>query len=464
MKNDDFELVRLLLISICGNDYVFTSPDDKLSYQHDQTEGMNFPFEFLVKPANAKEIADIIMLCSENRIPIIPRGGGSGVTGGALPIAGGLVLSLERLNRILEINKTDLYVVAEAGVVTDDLCRAVETVDLYFPIIPSSSAYCFIGGNVAENAGSLNSCKYGKTGQYVISLEVVLMTGEIIWTGANVLKNSTGLNITQLFVGSEGILGIITKVVYRLLPKPAKEIFVLAAFDSFEMAYNAAMHIKKSRIRPSIVEVICKNAIRITADYLKEALPLVNGHITTQLLIGMDDESGHGIDEDLVILQSLIEQFTNEDILLGESTAEKQRLSKLRYNIGNAMTANGNRYRDLDICVPFSFLPTFLKKIEEIEFSSGVEFVCFGHILDGNIHTMVFERANQQNSGNRHELENAIYSFAVANGGVISGEHGIGILQKEFMQLQFSTGHIELMKGIKAVFDPLDILNPGKVL
>lgn len=450
------------LTTICGHQYVFTDKDDLYSYERDETLNLCFPFDILAKPSNTEEIAAIVRVCNTYKIPITPRGGGSGVTGGALPVNRGVLLSLERLNKIIEINTIDSYVIAEAGVITADLCNAVEQAEYYFPVPPSSSTYSFVGGNVAENAGSIYSCKYGTTAQYVLNLEVVLPTGEIIWTGANVLKNSTGLNLTQLFVGSEGVLGIITKIVYKLLHKPMHSISLLTAFEHLEDACNAVIAIKQSGVLPCAVELIYANALHITAAYLNESLPLVKENIKAHLLVELQDSAESTLIHSMNEVASILEAYTAEDILTASTALEKEKLWKLRFSIGNALTYDNNRYRDIDTCVPLSLLYDYIIKVEAVCKYYNISVACFGHALDGNLHTMLMIDADIEESNINNALYE-IYSYAIAKGGVISGEHGIGLLQKEFMPMQFSKTYLQLMQNIKHLFDPNGILNPGKI-
>jgi glycolate oxidase len=449
---------------ICGDQYVITDAETLHDYEHDQTLGLNYKFEILVKPASAHEISGILNICNEFNLPVTPRGGGSGVTGGALPLHGGVVLSLERLNSIITINQVDGYVIAESGVITADLCDAVEQHNLYFPVAPSSATYSFVGGNVAENAGSVNSSKYGTTARYILNLEVVLPNGAIIWTGANVSKNSTGLNLTQLFAGSEGILGIITKVVYKLLPKPNHQALLLAAFENLEDAFNAVIAIKRSSLSPCAVELVCNNALFVTAEYLGGTFPLVREGINAHLLIDFKETQAQYLDDAIEEAYLIVEKFTKENILVATTAAEKEKLWKLRMSIGAALTANNKIYRDIDICMPLSALYNYVQKVEAICRQYQVPVACFGHVFDGNLHTMLTVTENVVKAEHVDKAVNEIYEYAILNGGVISGEHGIGLLQKQFMAKQFTEAHLKLMQNIKNVFDPAGILNPGKVV
>jgi glycolate oxidase len=454
------------LETICGLSNVFTDGDDLSGYGMDQTMDLFFPFGFLVKPASPEEIAGVLKVCSKHGIPVTPRGGGSGVTGGALPVRGGVVMSLERLNKIICINDTDRYVIAEAGVVTEDLCTAVEQAGLFFPVAPTSASFSFVGGNVASNAGSMNTCKYGKTADYVLNLEVVLATGEIMWTGVNVKKTSLGPDLNRLFVGAEGTLGIITKVVYRLLPLPKHRATFLAGFQDPENAYATVTAINKSNFRPSTVELVTRNALQLTAAYLKKPLPLVRDGIQAHLLVEFEEENETQLALDMEMFDTILRGLTDMDILVGLTSQERTALFDLRVNIGNALVAGNFKYRDIDVCVPVSFLSRFINGAEDICRINDVSVVIFGHALDGNLHTMLYYDASLE-SGESKSIKKAtsdIYALAMACGGALSGEHGIGMLQKEYLPLQFSGTYLSVLKKLKSVMDPAGILNPGKIV
>jgi glycolate oxidase len=450
-----------LIAAICGSQHVYTNAEELYPYGMDQTMDLHYPFDILVKPASAEEISGVLRLCNAYGVPLTPRGGGSGVTGGALPVSGGVVLSMERLNKVLSINSLDGFVMAEAGVVTADLCQAVREKGWYLPVEPTSSSISFIGGNIASNAGSINSCKYGKAGEYVLNLEVVLPTGEIIWTGSNLRKNSVGPNLTQLFVGSEGMLGVITKVVCRLLAPPPHETLVLAAFRDIDDSCCAIRDMREAGLLLSAVEYIGEGALRLTRRFLDGILPLADECFAAHLLVGL--ERGPGEENNLDKVCYILGKYTANDILVGESHAEKEALRRLRLHIGAAMTGDNRKYRDVDVCVPLSFLCRYLTKVAEIAKDSGVTIACFGHALDGNIHTMlVSDRTVDNDEEKFSRIAHKIYEYASAVGGVISGEHGVGLLQKEYIGLQFSEARLCLLGNLKRLFDPKGILNPGK--
>ncbi|WP_160716651.1 FAD-binding oxidoreductase [Chitinophaga solisilvae] len=456
--------LRSYLESICGSRSVSDDPEVLYPYGSDQTQHLHFPFDVLVKPGTPEEVSQILRYCSSNGIPVTPRGGGSGVTGGALPVQGGVVLSMERMNRILTVNNVDGYVIAEAGVLTADLCKEVEEYDLYLPVAPSSMGFSMIGGNVATNAGSIRSCKYGTTAQQVLNLEVVLPDGSIIWTGANVRKNATGLNPTQLFAGSEGTLGVITKVVYRLIPKPRAEVLLLAGFRTLEDAVNMVAALKMSGLSPSAAELICDNALQFTAAYLGGRQPLVQEGIHTHLLIEFQEPDDVLMHHRLEAASALLQQHGCAEVLVGSTAAEKERLTKLRYAIGEAMTSFGTTYRDVDACVPLSGLLPYIVAVTDICRRRQVPLICFGHALDGNLHTMLL--LNSQASLQEQEALDAaateIYTYVTSHGGVLSGEHGIGWLQKKYLPLQFDEKRLSFSRHIKSLIDPANIMNPGK--
>lgn len=465
-QTDVMEEVTEALIELCGESHVILDDFRKQPYESDSTFDLHFPFDILVKPANNEELSMILKLCNRYKIPVTPRGGGSGVTGGALPVHRGIVLSMERFDKIIELNIAEEYVIAEAGVITAQLCEQVEQAGLYFPVAPSSSKLSFIGGNVAENAGSINSCKYGTTAQYVLNLEVALPSGEIIWTGANVRKNATGLNLTQLFVGSEGTLGIVTKIVYRLIKKPCFDVSLLAGFESAQAAVQVIMELKAAGLIPAAVELIGPRALSLTGAYLEDVQPMVKDNIRCQLLIQFQEEQEHSLERAVQLAGAILEKYSREEILMADTNAEKEKLWKLRYSIGTAMTSGKKKYRDIDAVVPVSKLAQYILQVEKICSDQLIDLVYFGHAFDGNLHTMLLidkETDAAQEQQLQHAVK-AIYAYAVSLGGVISGEHGIGYLQRDYMPLQFSDTQLKWMKQVKHLFDPEAILNPGKMI
>jgi glycolate oxidase len=435
------------------------------SYGKDEATKEFYRFEYLVKPTNEREVAEIVKLCNKHSVSITPRGGGSGVSGGASPITGGLVLSTEKLDNIIEINIQDKIVIVESGVVTDRLCKIVEDSELYFPVRPSSAYMSFVGGNVAENSSSINSLKYGSIKDYVLNLQVVLPNGEIIWTGANTSKNSTGPNITQLFVGSEGVLGIITKIVFRLISKPHYEYSLMAEFTTVKELFNSVSAIMRSNLLPCAVEIVDEFSVNLTSNFLKDKADFQGTKGKLQLLVNFDGNNQNVLDETLDKCYEIIKEFVADDILLARTQTEKDKLWKIRMNIGGALTQGDMAYRDIDMAVPVSKLFQFVSSVYEISKRWDVKVACFGHAGNGNLHTMISADTSSDLKKNHFsQAIDQIYEAGIELGGTISGEHGIGILQKKYMPTQYSQPYLNLIKEIKKVFDPNNILNPGKII
>ena len=448
-------------------EFVLLEKEDKRAYESDETLSLHVPCSAVVKPQTAEEIAEIVKICNRHKVPLIPRGGGTGVAGGALPIHEGIVLSLERLNKIIEINELDRTVTAEAGVVTQTLQEALLTKALSFPVIPGSWGSSCIGGNVATSAGSPKSAKYGTIKDYVLNLEVVLSTGEIIWTGASVNKDVAGFDLTALFTGSEGTLGIITKIVLKAIPAAKAEVVLLAPFTDKAKAFEAMKAILLAGITPASLEIIYGKTLGVTSQYLDENLPLIAEHIGAHLLINYDSNSQEEVFALCERTSDLLEKWTCDEILMGVSHEEKQKLWKLRESIGPAMTHQGKTYRDVDACVPRSKILEFMQGVDTIGDKYGLKTLGFGHVMDGNLHTMILYDADEKNkTGELHQDEEGIaeiYQLAIDLGGAITGEHGIGILQKPYLSKFTSVPKMQLMQAIKKAFDPNNILNPGKI-
>jgi len=419
----------------------------------------------LVTPENTRAISSLLKLCNAAGMPVTPQGGGTGVTGGAYPFKGGVVLSLKRLDQIISIEKQNRFAVVEAGVITETFCEAVESAGMYFPIQPGSKGSSFIGGNLALNAGSPKSCKYGTFKDYVLNLEVVLPTGEIIWTGANVHKNATGLNLTQLFVGSEGTLGIITKAVLKILPKPSHSRVFVAGFSTLETACQACLVLAEMSGKPSGIELITEEAIVETAVFIPKHYPMLQPPVTTHVLVEAECNSQMEMDLFVEEVFAKLSELKPHDTVMGATSQEKDFLWLLRKSIEMAMTSNGRNYRDIDACVPPDALYCYLTAARSLAREHHRTLISFGHAMDGNLHTMLLTEA-----GEKHDPESErafltkMYGVAVSLRGAISGEHGIGMLQQEFLPIQLSAKHLSLAKALKSVFDPAHILNPGKLL
>lgn len=442
----------------------FTAEDIRKEYGHDQTEDLLFLPDIVLKPETVDEVSKIMKYCHKNHIPVTPSGARTGLSGGALPVQAGVALSMERFNKILHIDEKNHQVITEPGVITQVLQEAVKEKGLFYPPDPASKGSCFIGGNVSENSGGPKAVKYGVTKDYVLNLEVVLPNGEIIWTGANVLKNATGYNLTQLLVGSEGTLGIITKIVLRLIPHPTHDLLMLVPFYNAEKACEAVSAIFQAGITPSGLEFMERDALLWTMEYETDTIIKVEDSHAAHLLIEVD-----GFDPDVLLkdcerIMQVLENFETDEILFAETQAQKDQLWKLRRKVGEAVKSH-SIYKEEDTVVPRFKLPTLLKAVKEIGAKYGFQSVCYGHAGDGNLHVNIIKGNLSDDfwdNGLRIAIEE-LFTEVVRLGGTISGEHGIGWVQKGYMPIAFSSVQIQLMKSIKTVFDPHGILNPGKI-
>jgi glycolate oxidase len=452
------------LINLLGSNNVFTDIETRNHYGHDETEDYVFPPGVVLKPANAKEISDILIIANEYKIPVTPIGARTGLSGGALSIYEGIGLSMERLNKIIQIDEQNLQVTVEPAVITHVLREAVAEKGLFYPVDPSSLGSCWIGGNVAENSGGARAVKYGVTKDYVLNLEIVLANGEIIWTGANTLKNSTGYNLTQLLVGSEGTLGIITKIVLKLLPKNNHNVLMLVPFYNSNEACQAVSAIFREGITPSALEFMERDAIDWTLKYVDGISVPIKPEHQAHLLIEVDGNYPEILMLEAEKILSVVEKFQIDEVLFADSEDQKNALWKMRRAVGEAVKSN-SIYKEEDTVVPRYELPTLLNGIKKIGAKYGFKSVCYGHAGDGNLHVNII-KADMSDDNWLTQVPlgiKEIFELTVSLKGTLSGEHGIGYVQKNFMNIAFSKVHLELMERIKSVFDPNNILNPGKI-
>jgi len=375
-----------------------------------------------------------------------------------------VVISTERMNSIIGIDERNGQVVTEPGVITEVLQDAVKERGLFYPPDPASRGSCSIGGNIAENSGGPKAVKYGVVKDYVLNLELVLPNGEIIWTGANVLKNSTGYNLTQLVVGSEGTLGIVTKIVLKLLPLPRYDRLMLVPFQSLEKAGEAVAAIFRAGFLPSALELMEVDALRITAQHLNSTLA-VPEDIEAQLIIEVDGNDPEVLMKEIEAIAVLLSELgAGEDMLLAEDAAQKEELWKVRRRIAEAVKLDGYTIEE-DTVVPRAELPALIRGVKELGRQYGFKAVCYGHAGDGNLHIRIKKvgSVNSQEDPEMVKSLRALFELVRDLGGTISGEHGIGLVQKGFLDIVFSEVQLELMRGIKAVFDPHGILNAGKI-
>ena len=453
------------LQKIVGQKFIFTDLETRNYYGHDETEDYVFPPAVVVKPANVHQIAAILKVANYYKIAVTPLGARTGLSGGALCIHKGIGLSTERLNKILNIDVQNLQIIVEPAVITQVLRDAVAEKDLFYPPDPSSQGSCWIGGNVAENAGGARAVKYGVTKDYVLNLEVVLPNGEIIWTGANTLKNSTGYSLTQLMVGSEGTLAIITKIVLKLIPKNKHNVLMLVPFFNATQACEAVSAIFRAGIVPSALEFMERDAIDWTLKYNNNINVQVKDEVQAHLLIEVDGNYPEILFQEAEKIMTVLEQFDIDEVLFADTDDQKNALWKLRRSVAEAVKAN-SIYKEEDTVVPRYELPKLLAGIKLIGAKYKFQTVCYGHAGDGNLHVNII-KGNLSDENWDVEVTKGIreiFELTVALNGTLSGEHGIGFVQKNYMDIAFSNVELQLMKGIKNVFDPNGILNPGKIL
>jgi glycolate oxidase len=455
--------------AIVGIENVIIDPEKRYTYSHDETEDYSFLPDVVLKPGSAEEISKIMVLCNEHVIPVTPRGGGTGLSGGALPVQNGVVISMERFNKILNIDELNLQATVEPGVITEVFQDAVKEKGLFYPPDPASRGSCFIGGNVSENSGGPKAVKYGVTRDYVLNLEVVLPTGEIIWTGANVLKNSTGYNLTQLMCGSEGTLGIITKIVFKLRGLPQKSVLLLIPFISNAEACKGIAEIFRNGVQPSGMEFFEREAAMKTIDYCEK---IYAAKVTTPfpenmdayLLCELDGNDDEVLMRDAERVMQVVESFQVGEVLFAETSAQKEELWKIRKNISPAVNAYSLTKAE-DVVAPRASLPELIVGIKAIGKKYGFNSVCYGHLGDGNLHINVMKEQISDEDWNSkiNDGIGEIFKLTVALGGTLSGEHGIGIAKRPYMSIAMREANLVLMRGIKKAFDPKGILNPGKI-
>ena len=420
------------------------------------------PADVVVLPANTREVSGIARLCNTERVPLVPRGAGTGYTGGAVPVRGGVVLSLERMNRIIEIDEANLIAVVEPNVITGQLQEAVERVGLFYPPDPASLNQSVIGGNVAECAGGPRAFKYGTTKQYVLGLEAVLPTGEVIETGGKVVKNVVGYDLTHLLVGSEGTLAIITKIILRLVPKPPVQSTLRASFTGVDAAVTAVANIIKARVVPAALELIDQESLEAVARNLnvRSLAPAGTGAI---LLIEVDG-SPAAVDEESTRVEQACRDAGATEILRARDAAQREELWRVRREISLSLKMVAPLKFNHDVVVPKGRIPQLFALVDRLRRDFRLRIPLFGHAGDGNIHVNIMvDPEDAAEVARAHEAEEVLFSGVVALEGSISGEHGIGFSKAPFVPLELSADEIALMKRVKQAFDPNGILNPGKI-
>ncbi|MCI0453250.1 MAG: FAD-binding protein [Candidatus Latescibacteria bacterium] len=456
------KLVERLRAAV-GADCVHVDDESLLLHASDETEDFVFRPEVVVVPRAADAVAHVMRLATEYRVPVTPRGAGTGLSGGALPVHGGIVLATKNLGRILEIDRENLMAVVEPGVITQVFQEAVEAVGLFYPVDPASRGSCFLGGNLAECSGGPRAVKYGVTKDFVTGIEAVLPDGTLVHHGGKLLKNVTGYNLTQLIVGSEGTLAIVTKIYLRLLPLPNHRVMLLAPFKSLEEPARAVPAIMHAGVVPSVLEFMERDAVEITERHLGKSFP--HAEAAAHLMIELDGNDEGVIAREAERVAEIVLAHGATDVLLADTDAKMGGLWAMRRAFGAAVKSE-SVYKEEDTVVPRNQLVALVKGVKEIAARHGLRTVCYGHAGDGNLHVNILKMDMSEERWNT-ALDPAIreiFALTVTLGGLISGEHGIGYVQKDYMPIAYTSEEIALMRAIKRAFDPMGILNPGKLL
>ncbi len=446
------------IANIVGEKNCLTSIEERRCYAYDARTDGAIP-DLVVFPSSAREVSEILILANRYLFPVIPRGQGSGLTGGSIPLKGGVVLSFTRMNKILEIDQENLIAIVEPGVITFELQQEVAKYGLFYPPDPASYKYSSIGGNVGECAGGPNSLKYGVTRDYVLGLEVVKPTGEIINVGVKTMKGVVGYDLTRLFVGSEGTLGVITKIILKLIPLPEAKATLLALFSEVEEAAKAVSAIIAAKIVPSTIEFMDKASIKCSEQANPMGLPEGIGGL---LLIEVDGDresikmQAEKIKNIVLEKKAIRCDLTDDPIEADRLWQARRTLSQATYNLNPVKIAE-------DVVVPRSNIPRLIRALEDMEKRFGIPILSFGHAGDGNFHVSIMIKDTPEDRAKAEEAVKAIFEETLRLGGTLSGEHGIGTAKAPYIHMELSPEVIATMKAIKKLFDPNNILNPGKI-
>jgi glycolate oxidase len=446
-----------------GSDSVVSADNIPSQYNTDRTSNRSGYCDMLIIPSSAEEVAKALSICNRFLIPVTPRGAGTGVTGGAIPVCGGAVLSLEKLNRIIEIDEENLIATVEPCVTTGALQKLVLAKGLFYPPDPASLEECSIGGNVAESAGGMRAVKYGTTKDYLLGCEFVTPEGKIMQTGGKFVKNATGYNMAGILVGSEGTLAVITKLIMRLIPAPTEMRDILFSFPDLESAAKAVHCITRSRVVPTAIEFMEADAVRFVAKHHQIGIPFPDAG--AQLLVQIDGTASAELDsQEKAIIQAVGSNATDHIIAINDD--DRTRLWSARRGIRTAIEKESPVFLAEDCVVPRAAIPLFVTEVKGFLTSQGLRSVIFGHAGDGNVHIDALRDALSDEEWDQivPVLRKGIYQIAFRHEGTISGEHGIGCVRRDYMDLAFSSDELDLMRRIKTAFDPNGILNPGKVI
>ncbi len=419
--------------------------------------------ELLLFPESTEHVSEIMKIAYKNRIPVTPRGAGTGLSGGALPAWGGIVMSFEKMNRILELDRENLTITTEPGVVTAEINRMASQHGLLYAGDPCSGGASFIGGNIAENAGGNKVIKYGATGAQLLALEVVLADGSVTWFGGKRRKDVTGLDFVHLMAGSEGILGVITKAVLKLMPLPRHSVDLLAAFPDTQSAIDFVPHIiTEGGLIPASIEFLDKKALKLAEKYLNTEVPA--GDAGAALIIQLENNDAELIEKEFEEIGRLSQRHGACEVYVADTRSTKERIWQARKAVPEAISSFYSRYTKEDLVVPTAMVPQLLEMIREQTEADGLEWIAYGHAGDGNMHCTLISPDCADWHERLHAAQERIYAELIKMGGTISGEHGIGFKRKGYMKFFLDEAQLALIKRVKLAFDPRNILNPGKLV
>ncbi|MEW6456314.1 MAG: FAD-linked oxidase C-terminal domain-containing protein [Acidobacteriota bacterium] len=444
---------------ISGKENVLSSIEDRICYSYDATRQEYLP-DLVVIPGSREEISEILKLANYYKIPVVVRGSGTGLSGGALAVRGGIVLVTTKLNKILDIDEKNLYVVVEPGVITGNLHNTVENLGFFYPPDPSSLKVSTIGGNISHNAGGPRALKYGVTRDYVRALELVLPDGNVLNSGSKTVKSVTGYDLTRLIVGSEGTLAIITKAILKLIPKPEKTITFLSSYKDLEIAAEAVVEMARKKLIPSTIEIMDETTISAVKDFVPGIIPEGAESILLIEIDGYEDEAKRQEE----ILLKILHHSNAEEILKAENDMEREKLWTARRSALSALSRIKPSTIIEDATVPVDKVPDLIRGIQELSKKYLLTIGTFGHAGDGNLHpTLLTDMRIGLEKEKVEKVTHEIFNRALSLGGTLSGEHGIGIMKSKFLKMEVKDEGYRIMKGIKKLFDPNNILNPGKI-
>ncbi|RLC21166.1 MAG: glycolate oxidase subunit GlcD [Deltaproteobacteria bacterium] len=447
------------LQKISGKQFVTKEKEERLCYSYDAT-GNSFLPDVIIFPGSEKEVVQILQLASKENLIVVPRGAGSGMTGGAVPIKGGLVLVTSRMNQIFDVDENNFLVKVQPGAIVSDIHKTVEEKGLFYPPDPASSSVCTIGGNIGECAGGPRAVKYGVTRDYVLGLSAVLPSGEVIQTGVSTAKGVAGYDLTRLIVGSEGTLAVVTQITLKLLPKPATIKTMAIFFDSIQKAAKTVSGIMKEAVVPRCVEYLDEACLDLIKDHLSFELP---ESIKAMLIIELDGDV-KSVEKDAQNIKALCFSYEALDVMVAKDEIEAQKLWDARKALSPILYKIANNKINEDIVVPIDKIPDMVQVTQNIQETSGLKVVSFGHAGDGNIHcNIMYNKADKNELKRAKKAVDELFDATLRLGGTITGEHGVGVTKIKYLVQEIGAVQIELMKGIKKVFDPQNILNPGKI-